>query len=231
MFAKIVHTPLGVTLVGGGPVSTDDLEAALALAPLAVAVDGGADTLLQAGQVPQAVIGDFDSLSAQGRAEIPAERLFRIEEQDSTDFDKALSRINAPLIVGVGFMGARADHQLAAFNALVTNAAQPCVLIGASEIVLHLPARLSLDLAPGDTVSLFPMSQVTGRSRGLEWAIDGLIFAPDGRIGTSNRALGRVEIETDGPGLLALLPRARLSMVARALKPGGVVSGGALPAT
>lgn len=219
MFPKIVYTLEAVTLVGGAPVLPADLKAALDLAPVPVAADSGAQALLAAGRMPRAVIGDFDSLDAAVAARIPSDRLFPIREQDSTDFDKALSRIEAPLVLAVGFLGARVDHQLAGFNALVVNAHQPCVMIGSHEVAFHLPARLQLDLSPGDTVSLFPFAPVTGRSEGLEWPIDGLAFAPDGRVGTSNRAQGRVTLTTEGHGLVAFVPRARLAAVVAAFLP------------
>ena len=174
---------------------------------------GGAGAALAAGHVPEAVIGDFDSITEADKARIPDERLFHIAEQDTTDFEKALSRIAAPLVLAVGFLGARVDHQLAALNVLVRQAAQPCVLIGKHEVIFHLPLSLHLDLARGDVVSLFPMAPVTGRSTGLDWPIDGLHFAPHDRVGTSNRAQGPARIETEGPGLLAILPRERLLQV------------------
>lgn len=219
MTAPIVQTSRPVTLIGGGWLGEDDLNLALTRAPLLVAADGGALAALAEGHEPQAVIGDFDSLPASVRARIPPERLFAIREQDSTDFDKALRHIQAPLVLGVGFMGARTDHQLAAFNTLVRRADRPCLLLGPREVVLHAPPRLDLALGPGDVVSLFPMRPVTGRSRGLEWPIDGLDLAPDGRIGTSNRALGPVRIEIDGPGLLVILPRSALDAAIRAIVP------------
>ena len=92
-----------VTLIGGAPVPRADLDAALALAPVLAAADGGADAALANGLVPQAVWGDFDSISPQARAAIPTENLHRIAEQDSTDFEKCLSRIDAPLVIAVGF--------------------------------------------------------------------------------------------------------------------------------
>jgi thiamine pyrophosphokinase len=143
--------------------------------------------------------------------------LFEIREQDSTDFDKALRSIDAPLVIGVGFLGGRLDHQLAVLSTLLRHHDRPCALLGAQELVFHLPPVLDLDLAPGAVVSLFPMQPVTGRSEGLEWPIDGLDLAPGGRVGTSNRARGRVRIETDGPGLLAMVPRAALDAVMRAI--------------
>lgn len=211
MSKVIVHANAPVTLIGGGELGPGDLAEALALAPRLVAADGGARAALAAGHKPEAVIGDFDSLRPEDRDMLPAERLFPIREQDTTDFDKALRSISAPLVLAVGFLGARIDHQLAAFNTLVRLNPTPCILIGRSEIVLHLPAQIALPTRAGDIVSLFPMLPVTGRSTGLEWPIDGLDLAPRGRVGTSNRATGPARIETDGPGLLAILPRALLA--------------------
>lgn len=220
METAIVHATAPITLVGGGDLGASDLAEALALAPRLVAADGGAAAALAAGHVPEAVIGDFDSLPPEARDRIPPQRLFPVREQDSTDFDKALRSISAPLVLAAGFLGARIDHQLAAFNTLVRLADRPCILIGAGEIVLHVPDRISLPVRGGDVVSLFPMRPVTGRSWGLEWPIDGLELAPDGRVGTSNRANGPVTLEMDGPGLLAILPRARLAALTRRFHPG-----------
>lgn len=217
MKSAIVHTSGPVTLVGGGDLALADLREALKLAPLLVAADGGADAVLAHNCIPDAVIGDFDSISDATLARIPQARMHRIVEQDSTDFDKALRNIEAPLILALGFLGARIDHQLAALNALVRQAHKPCILLGAHEILLHLPSHLSIDLASGEVVSLFPMRPVTGRSTGLRWPIDGLAMSPDGRVGTSNCAIGPVTLDIDGPGLLAILPRTALRTVMQSI--------------
>lgn len=215
MKTAIVEASEPVTLVGGGEVGSGDLDLALERASVLVAADSGALAALAQGRLPDAVIGDMDSLPALHRVHIPKERLHRVAEQDSTDFDKALRHITAPLVLGVGFLGGRVDHQLATFNALVRHADRPCLLIGAVEVVFHLPPRLELDLVPGDVVSLFPLAPVTARSAGLFWPLEGLRMAPDGQIGTSNRATGPVAIEAAGPGLLAMVPRGALDGVIR----------------
>ncbi|HLQ20103.1 MAG TPA: hypothetical protein VK146_14095 [Tabrizicola sp.] len=77
---------------------------------------------------------------------------------------------------------------------------------------------MEVSVAPGEPVSLFPMAQVTGRSEGLEWPIAGISFAPDGMIGTSNRAIARrVVLEFDRRGMLVILPRHRLDAAIKAL--------------
>ncbi|MBE1283150.1 MAG: thiamine diphosphokinase [Rhodobacteraceae bacterium] len=219
MTVPILHSEKPVTLVGGGAIHPGDLDLALVRAPTLVAADGGAMAALDHGLVPDAVIGDFDSISDAALARIPDAILHPVAEQDSTDFDKCLERVLAPVILAVGFLGQRLDHQLAGFSALLRQAKQPCILIGADEIVFHLPRNFAADLEAGDVVSLFPLLPVQGRSTGLRWPIDGLELRPDGRIGTSNVALGPIRIWTDGPGLLCILPRRALDQVMPAFAP------------
>ncbi|MGR3758598.1 thiamine diphosphokinase [Roseobacteraceae bacterium NS-SX3] len=217
MIDVIVDETSPVTLVGGGALNAADLAEALALAPVLVAADGGAAAAVEHGHMPRAVIGDFDSLPSGVRARLPAELLFPVMEQDTTDFDKALRAVRAPVVLAAGFLGARVDHQLAAFHTLVQDHPSPCILIGESELVFHIRGAVELPLLPGEVVSLFPMRPVTGQSQGLKWPIGGLELSPHGRIGTSNRALGPVRIETDGPGLLGIVPRRCLKALMQAI--------------
>lgn len=211
MIAKIVQSSLPVTLVGAGAFRRDALEAALRLAPLLVAADGGANKAVRTGRIPDRVIGDLDSVTAATRAAIPAGRFLHVAEQETTDFEKCLTRIEAPFILGLGFAGPRADHTLAAWNALVRHPSRRCMILTAKDVAFAAPPRIALDLARGTRVSLFPMAPVAADSRGLRWPLGGLDFRPDGRIGTSNRADGAVEIACAEPGMLVILPLAALA--------------------
>src|SRR6056297_3126648 len=213
----IVRENEAITLIGGARVAQDELAAALRLAPLVVAADGGADTALAAGLTPRAVIGDFDSISAVARTRLPSDILHALDDQDTTDFEKCLAHVEAPLIIGLGFTGDRLDHHMAACNALVRHAARRCVLLGVHDLMFLCPPVLDLPLAPGCRVSLFPMGAVEGVSDGLEWPIGGINFAPDGRVGTSNRALGPVSLSVTTPKMLVTLPAGTLQTVTRAL--------------
>lgn len=218
MNGPIVQSTKGVTLVGGGPVSQAEFRLAIARAPRILAADGGADRALAAGYTPEAAVGDFDSISARAQAALGPTRLFPIREQMTTDFDKALRSVAAPFTLALGFTGARVDHGLAVFNSLVRHADRPCLVLGPRDVIFHAPARLTLSLRPGDRLSLFPLAPVTGRSAGLEWPIDGLDFTPAGIIGTSNRVTApQVHLAMDGPGMLVILPRARLDAALRSL--------------
>ena len=204
-----------VTLVGGAAIRPEDLSDALKAAPTLVAADSGADAALAAGLEPVLVVGDMDSIRPETRAQLGA-RIHEIAEQDTTDFDKVLRSVEAPLMIGVGFLGARLDHELAAM-AVLARSPRRCVLIGPHDVVFAAPQAVTLDLAPGTRVSLFPMRRLAGWSEGLRWPIDGIDFAPEGPTGTSNQATGPVRMWFDGPGMLVVLPRPCLDAVVAAL--------------
>lgn len=209
-----------VTLIGGGPAPADLLARALAIAPVAVGADGGAETPLPGRARVAAAIGDMDSLKDPEGLRAQGVLVHELAEQETTDLEKCLYSVAAPLTLGVGFLGGRVDHHLAALNALVRAAPRPVILLGPEDLVIACPVNFALDLAPGARVSFFPLRPVTGVvSEGLRWPVAGLAFAPDGRIGTSNAATGgRMRVGFDGPGMLAILPIDQLQAVAAALE-------------
>jgi thiamine pyrophosphokinase len=209
----IVQSTSGVTLAGGGGFSLKLLALARGFAPRVVAADGGADRLLRLGAEPEAVIGDLDSISNAAKARL-AGRLFPIREQVTTDFDKALRSVQAPFVLGIGFSGARLDHGLAVLNSLVQHPGRRCLLLSGQDVVFLAPREMALTLPKGSRLSLFPMGEVEGTSEGLRWPLDGLQFAPDGMIGTSNQVVGPVRLRFNADRMLVILPR---SAVAAAL--------------
>ena len=209
-----------VTLLGPGDVSPEYVEEILARAPFLVAADGGARSALRIGRVPEAVIGDFDSLPEDLRISLPQSILHRIPEQETTDFEKCLSRIEAPLTIALGFTGRRLDHELAVYNALARHPGVRCIVVGSHDLVFMAPREITLAVAEGTRVSLFPLAPVRGDSEGLRWPLSGIDFRPDGRVGTSNAATGPVRLRFDAPGMLVILPRAELPAAMAALAPG-----------
>jgi len=213
----IVHKSGPIALIGGAATSSGVLERALTLSGKVIAADGGVGAVLDHGAVPEAVIGDFDSITQAHQKALSPETLYPITEQDSTDFEKCLSRIEAPLIIGAGFSGARVDHQLAVCNVLVRWPARRCVLLSEDDVMFLAPPTFVLDLPEACRVSLFPMGAVEGRSEGLNWPIDGLVLTPDGLIGTSNFATGPVQISVTAPKLLVILPAVHLDAAVQML--------------
>ncbi|MCX7564898.1 thiamine diphosphokinase [Sulfitobacter sp. F26169L] len=221
MSKAIIHSSDPITLLGGGHATAQDVAEALNIAPKLVAVDGGVVTALAAGIDPVAVIGDMDSAPPEALVKVPLARQHHISEQQYTDFDKALRHVAAPVVVGAGFCGGRVDHQLAAFHTLLVHADRPCILQAEREVIMLAPPYVALDMQPGETVSLFPLVAVTGRSSGLEWPIEGLSFDPAAFIGTSNKATGAVELWMDKPGMLLIVPRCYLRPLVAQVVQGG----------
>lgn len=207
-----------IVLVGGAPVAEADFDLVRKRAGICVAADGGADALLRFGVIPDAVIGDLDSLSEAGRAAIPPDRVFEISEQDSTDFEKALRHIDAPLVYALGFTGARLDHGLATLHVLSRFSDRPVLLLGEEDVTVHLPTRIVLNLDPGLRLSLFPLDAVTVGMSGLRWSFEALALHPLHKIGTSNEVIApRVELTSDAPGVMLIVPRGALAAVEDAL--------------
>jgi thiamine pyrophosphokinase len=215
----LFRTDRPVTLVGGGPVPPGALPAALALAPEAIGADGGGDVLLPGTGRFRAVIGDLDSLRDGERLRAAGVPVHHVPEQETTDLEKCLYSVEAPLFLGVGFVGGRIDHDLAAMNALAKNPGKRVILLGPEDVCFRCPPLLEMDLAPGTRVSLFPMGEAEGvASEGLRWSVEGLTLRPGGRSGTSNQALGgRTRVAFRGGPVLAILPAPLLSLAAAAL--------------
>ncbi len=222
MTEVIVQSTRGVTLAGGGRFSAPLLALARAEAPVLVAADGGADRLLALGAEPEAVIGDFDSISNAARARL-AGRLHPIAEQATTDFDKALRSISAPFVLGLGFAGQRLDHGLAVLNGLVSQPGQRCLILSGTDVTFLAPRELTLTLPVGSRFSLFPMGPVEGTSEGLRWPLEGLKFAPWGMIGTSNEVSApQVRLRFSADMMLVILPRSAMAAALDGLIPGRV---------
>ena len=187
-----------VVLVGAAPVEIGPaLEALPGSWPL-IAADGGADALLKIGRWPDLGIGDMDSAGPlpDDLPKLP------LAGQDDTDFEKCLSRIHAPLIVGLGFLEGRLDHTLAAMHALTALPHdRPVMLVGDTDLVLRLRGDIAFEAEPRDRVSVWPLGvQAFHSSTGLKWPLNGLQMAPGRQIGTSNLAAGGTVRINAGPG-------------------------------
>ncbi len=217
MNPSIVHALEPVLLVGGGKHRKKGFARAKVFTKKTVAADGGADWLVKHNITPDMVIGDFDSISSKVRSKLSPTRAILVNEQDTTDFEKCLSRIEAPLVIGVGFVGGRVDHQLASYHGLMRAPDRRCILVGPRDITFLAPPELSLDLARGSLFSLFPMGEMRARSAGLRWPVDDVMFAPGQAIGTSNEVLGPVSLSCSKPEMLVIVPLAALEAVVKGL--------------
>jgi thiamine pyrophosphokinase len=177
-----------LVIVGGGPVDLDLLRELYLRGGHLVGADSGADTIVEAGLKPEAIIGDFDSIK-DVHLWLGKTRLMQVAEQETIDFEKALYSTRAPVTVALGMTGKRFDHTLAALDAVTRYASRNVILVDEEDLALVLDRAFSFTVAPGERVSVHPLAPVsfTG-STGLKYPLDGLTLAPGIRTGTSNAA-------------------------------------------
>ena len=216
-FTRIVESVQNLTVLGNGASNSDDLLMALKFAPRLFCADGGGNRALEWGITPEKVIGDLDSVDRDALALAGVETYF-VDDQNTTDFEKCIALLQAPIILAVGFMGQRLDHQLAALNALAKFPEQPVVLIDTLDICFLCPPKLRLHLPKGTRFSLFPLVRGQCNSSGLEWPLAGLDLSPVGRIATSNTMThDSLYIEVLSGQHICILPKPHLDAVLAAL--------------
>ena len=188
-----------LVIVGGGTVDFQLIRDLAAAGAHLVGADGGADRIVQAGHFPDAIIGDLDSLN-NVEEWLGRTRLLRIEEQETTDFEKVLYSTHAPVTIALGMTGRRFDHTLAALAAVTRYARdRVIILVDEDDLAMALTGPFTFEVDPHDRVSVHPLLPIKfRRSIGLRYPLDGLRLAPGERTGTSNEATdGVFRIEPD----------------------------------
>jgi len=166
---------------------------------LIVAVDGGAALCARAGVVPNAIVGDFDSVDAKtlDRLESSGVELVRYSPDKSvTDLDLALDFARdrgATSVTVCAAMSGRVDHSLAAVGSLLRAADLRPVFLEPAQRGWILSSRhlsvLDLDLE-GSTFSVMALETGTLVSiTGARWLLDRHDLAVLDSHGVSNRVM------------------------------------------
>lgn len=209
----IVTDETYVIVAGAAPLSAE-VVAHLPAGARIIAADSGADHALAAGLHPEVVIGDLDSISAEGLAwaRAHAEIEAHPSHKDRTDTELALAHAAAhhpERIILLSGGGDRLDHTFAAFGALGAPylAGVPhleCWWAAQFALVLHGPSRTQRHLTPGSPLSLLALH---GPCRGVSltgtrWELHEAELAHlDGRA-VSNEATAEVVRITVSHGVL-----------------------------
>lgn len=162
-----------------------------------IGADGGTRHILALSLMPDAVVGDLDSLEPATVTELIAQGV-DVERypvaKDQTDLELAIERglrAGADEILLLGALGGRLDQTLA--NLLILAQRQwpvPLRLAEGNQLaqVLRSGETLALQAAPGSTVSAIPLSAaVTGITyTGLEYPLDDATLTIGSTRGVSN---------------------------------------------
>lgn len=218
-----------LVVLDGDPLGSDAWLVGLAKhADVVIAADGGAMRLSTAGGRPDLVVGDLDSLPADAKRDLErAGAAFEVypDEKEETDAELALDaavKRGADEIVVVGaFGGGRLDHMVgnllllahedfAAIDvAIVTERATFRSLVG--------PGTLELEGAPGDWVSLEPLSEIARGviTDGLRYPLRRETLVRGATRGVSNELTERRGSVELAQGLLLVAVTTRRSVASR----------------
>jgi thiamine pyrophosphokinase len=178
-----------------------------------IAADSGFDHAKRLGVEVDLLVGDLDSISAEG-LELASNIEQHPTDKDSSDLaialDAALKRKPSRVIV-VGGAGGRIDHFLAnaALLASPEYAALTLTWLPGHAVINVVRDRIELSGSPGDLVSLLPYGgPVLGvTTDGLRWPLHGAVLTPGTSLGVSNQMVGtRAAVELKEGVLLTVQP-------------------------
>jgi thiamine pyrophosphokinase len=143
-----------------------------------ICCDGAADSLLQFGLEPEAIIGDIDSLTPEIIRKFH-DRLFRDDDQEINDLTKAVKWCKDrgyDDIVILGATGKREDHTIGNISLLADYAKEiKVIMVTDTGILLPFLKSTQINSLPGQQVSVFSINPETEiRSSGLKFKLDGI---------------------------------------------------------
>ena len=168
--------PFEAVIVAGGdyPTSEQALQV-LHNAPYVVCCDGAADRYIATGHVPDAIVGDGDSISAYNRTKY-ASRLHIVAEQETNDQTKAVNFLlgkGMRHIAIVGATGRREDHTIGNISLLIEYARAGAQVRSFTDHGVFIPCNgdTTLKCRKGQQVSIFSITAKQLSAEGLLYPI------------------------------------------------------------
>lgn len=144
-------------------------------APYVVCCDGGADAYITQGHVPDAIIGDGDSLSEENRLRY-ASLIHYNPDQETNDQTKAVQFLIAQgkhRIAILGATGKREDHTIGNISLLMEYARIGAEIRMYTDYGVFIPCKdeSTFPCRPGQQVSIFNFTACGLKSEGLRYPI------------------------------------------------------------
>ena len=142
-----------------------------------VAADGGANLLVKSKCMPDAVIGDFDSLKSKTREKMPNTKFLYIPEQDTNDADKAVRhclKLGFKEIHLLSADGGRQDQFLSGLEILFKYSKKARLISWTQmERMEFIYKNWEENIQPGTTLSMLPVfGEVQGIvTKGLKYPL------------------------------------------------------------
>lgn len=180
-----------LVIANGEPPKKQSLQSLARAANLVICADGGANVALKAGIVPDAIVGDLDSIHAEALVKFHKVPTHEDRDDETTDLEKAiLWAIKAKFdhITVVGATGKRMDHSVGNLGVLAKYYPDAIIRFVDDEgEISYIGRELTFDAKKGQVISLIPLSRCEGIvTRGLRYALEGEALELGVREGTSN---------------------------------------------
>lgn len=161
--------------------------------PLVIAADSGAMLALDCGFLPDAVVGDMDSIPEATLNELDNRNVELITHPRDKDFSdselglRILRERGAQIVLMAGGGGGRLDHLAALLRGLEHEDA-PDVWLTARDIIYRVDGPIHFTVIPGSELSCFPLGrgELPVETEGLKWELGGLNL-DNSRFSLSNR--------------------------------------------
>ncbi len=184
-------------VANGAQPSSQILKKLVSEASYILAVDGGANYLRQNDIDPDAVLGDFDSISEDLLTTFQEKdtKILYCQDQEKNDLEKSLRWLikeGFQSVVIIGIHGKREDHFFAALQLLKKYTPKVSIRIrtNQSEIFLLKPGRYDFEVKPKEIISLFGFPRAYNiTTTNLKYALSGENLFEASR-GISNEATG-----------------------------------------
>ena len=164
-----------VIVAGGEFPTAPQPQEILQSAPFVVCCDGAADRYIATGRVPDAIVGDGDSISTVNREKF-ARLMHVITEQESNDQTKAvrfLMERGKRRIAIVGATGKREDHTIGNISLLIEYARAGCNVCSFTDHGVFIPCNgtTTHKCRKGQQVSIFSITAKDMSAEGLLYPI------------------------------------------------------------
>ncbi len=164
-----------VIVAGGEFPTAPQPQEILQSAPFVVCCDGAADRYIATGRVPDAIVGDGDSISTANREKF-ARLMHVITEQESNDQTKAvrfLMERGKRRIAIVGATGKREDHTIGNISLLIEYARAGCNVCSFTDHGVFIPCNgtTTHKCRKGQQVSIFSITAKELSAEGLLYPI------------------------------------------------------------
>jgi thiamine pyrophosphokinase len=181
-------------IIANGTLPTKQLVRKLAsAASIIVCADGGANWARKLHIKPDIILGDFDSISNTTKKYFKNVPLLFIDDQNSTDLEKAIAfciRRKMGSIDIIGAIGGRIDHTIGSLGCFKKLGSKTKLrLFDPMGVISLIKKQVQLKMRKGEKLSLIPLDRCVGiTTKDLKYALKNDVLELGIQEGISNEA-------------------------------------------